>query len=460
MSVVLYLLGAGLLAWSGLMLLQGDAFATLDIATRLAGAGVLAIGLGAITGAIRRLGRIIAGAAGGFPAGDAGEGGLMGVLAGGRKPGAAKPAPRPLPGAPAPSRPEPAPDPAPAAEAERLAAPAAEPPPGKPAAPPVLRPEVREPRVEEPRRAKARPAAATPASAAFAPPLVVAPMLGGLAAPQPARPEPPAAPVRERDDAPEASEKIEIEAATPPAPAPAPEPELKPVAAAAAEPAPEEPAAEAETAPAEPEPKETPASAPVETPAQPEPAADAAAGTKRAPPPDWLVRARERREARARGERKEPRLDAPPPPEPEEPAPAPETSAPAEEIAEPDASAAGPRLVREGELKGVTYRFFDDGSVEAESPHGRRRFGSVEELRKTVLAARGGVFDPADEPEEIEETDEPVVAQPEDDDDRPRFRSAPEEPPPLSAGPADRMSEDPLDAAIAELEQGAPQLRR
>ncbi|MFJ5488837.1 hypothetical protein ACIKTA_15120, partial [Hansschlegelia beijingensis] len=56
MSVVLYLLGAGLLAWSGVMLLQGDAFATLDIATRLAGSGVLAIGLGAVTGAIQRFG--------------------------------------------------------------------------------------------------------------------------------------------------------------------------------------------------------------------------------------------------------------------------------------------------------------------------------------------------------------------------------------------------------------------
>ncbi|HVI28136.1 hypothetical protein [Hansschlegelia sp.] len=459
MSVVLYLLGAGLLAWSGLMLLQGDAFATLDIATRLAGAGVLAIGLGAITGAIRRLGRIIAGAAGGLPAGDAGEGGLMGVMARGRKAGVAKPAPRPLPRAPAPPRPEsapaPAPAPAPAAETERPAAPVAKPPLREPVAPSVPRPAAPEPRVEAPRGAKDRPPAATPVSAAFEPPVVVAPMLGGLAAPQPARPEPPAASVvRERDDAPEASEKIEIEAASPPAPEPQP-------AAAVAETETEtETETAAKTSPAEPKLAETSSPAPVEAPAQAEPPAGAVAGAKRASPPEWLIRARERREARARAERKEPRLDVPPPPEPEEPAAEPETVAPAEEAAEAEAAAAGPRLVREGELKGVTYRFFDDGSVEAESPHGRRRFGSVEELRKTVLAARGGVFDPADEPEGIEETGESVVAQPENDDDRPRFRSAPEEPPPLSAGPADRLSEDPLDAAIAELEQGAPRLRR
>ncbi|MFL1876179.1 hypothetical protein ACIKT0_13505, partial [Hansschlegelia beijingensis] len=84
MSVVLYLLGAGLLAWSGVMLLQGDAFATLDIATRLAGSGVLAIGLGAVTGAIQRFGRIVARAAGGRE----GEGGwLPGVLQRSRNPG-------------------------------------------------------------------------------------------------------------------------------------------------------------------------------------------------------------------------------------------------------------------------------------------------------------------------------------------------------------------------------------
>ncbi|MFL1876398.1 hypothetical protein ACIKT0_14630, partial [Hansschlegelia beijingensis] len=168
------------------------------------------------------------------------------------------------------------------------------------------------------------------------------------------------------------------------------------------------------------------------------------------------------REARARGERDEPTLDEP------APSPAPtaqqaETETKAEAVVaaepavEPEAPTAGPRLVREGELKGVTYRFFDDGSVEAESPHGRRRFASVDDLRRTVLAARGGVFDPADEPEEEDEPAPPAASA---EHDRPRFGGEPQEAPPVTVSPADRVSEDPLDAALAELEQGAPPVRR
>ncbi|GGE36882.1 hypothetical protein GCM10007276_12930 [Agaricicola taiwanensis] len=48
-----------------------------------------------------------------------------------------------------------------------------------------------------------------------------------------------------------------------------------------------------------------------------------------------------------------------------------------------------PSLLREGTLNGVNYRFFSDGSVEAEGRDGPHRYASVDELREEILARRG-----------------------------------------------------------------------
>lgn len=220
--------------------------------------------------------------------------------------------------------------------------------------------------------------------------------------------------------------------------------------------------------------------------------------------PEWLARARARREARGRAEvdasgagaeamtpapapvfRPDPEV-APPAPvappavsvdPPSEPAPPPtladepEASAPvedaplfsaaddipapavADELAPPLEAdeAVEPKVVSEGEHNGVVYRFFDDGSVEAASRSGVRRFASVDDLRATVRNARGQ--DDAEAP-----LDEPAP------DEGPEVEPAPVSEPETAPAPEPKRPAelDPLDAALAELERepsAAPELR-
>jgi hypothetical protein len=163
--------------------------------------------------------------------------------------------------------------------------------------------------------------------------------------------------------------------------------------------------------------------------------------------PEWLARARARRQAKAD---QDVAVPAPEPsvveaepasepepfaavdgPEPVQPQPEPQD---VQQDAQPQ-SEDGPRLVREGEHRGVTYRFYDDGSVEAESPHGARRFANVDELRATVIAARG-----------------PGYVEPEDEADATAGLAA-------EPGPS-RAEVDPLEAALSELEGDGPPKRR
>ncbi|GLK79684.1 hypothetical protein [Methylopila turkensis] len=352
MSVVLYALGVLLLLWSGFLLVTGDMIATLDIAANLAGSGAFAIGLGAVADAIGRLTRAVASR----PVEAHAD--IAPALPFVRHAPPAPPA-EPL----APPRPEPAfgdlsprelePDPEPVAPSGR-----------------------REPRL--PRVAELAPSVPAPARAAEraepAPPIVetppvVAPILGGgvLAAAYGAGA--PASAERERQD------DIRHEADEP-------EP--------AAHPQPVEPVA----ADIEPEPIAAPA------PEKPEPRV-----------PEWLARARARREARAQSEpevqpdddRPAGDDDAPEPQVADEPVQAEPETATAEAVAEtrelePDDASPSEvaddtdpsrQVVREGEHNGVFYRFFADGSIEAQREHGARRFASIEELRATIIAARG-----------------------------------------------------------------------
>ncbi|HEY0293120.1 MAG TPA: hypothetical protein VGC51_12450 [Hansschlegelia sp.] len=176
--------------------------------------------------------------------------------------------------------------------------------------------------------------------------------------------------------------------------------------------------------------------------AEPEPSVaareDDVSPPAKTPPPDWLVRARARREARAKSE---PVDEAPTTPAP-----------PAAEAEEPSRI-----VIREGELNGVTYRFFQDGSVEAQSAHGVRRFPTVEALRATVLGARGKDGGPPD-PSRPDFAEADGQTTPEDGSaegermDAPRFRAAGADDP---ASPDQSFDEsEALDAAIAELEGG------
>lgn len=97
-----------------------------------------------------------------------------------------------------------------------------------------------------------------------------------------------------------------------------------------------------------------------------------------------------------------------------EPAPAPERRPPAEQErrppqAEPDTrpqaeperrpepaeprrreapAAEGPKLIREGIIEGMHYRFYEDGSIEAEGPRGIKRYRSIEEAREQIMHER------------------------------------------------------------------------
>ena len=48
----------------------------------------------------------------------------------------------------------------------------------------------------------------------------------------------------------------------------------------------------------------------------------------------------------------------------------------------------GPSVVREGDIEGHHYRFYSDGSIEAEGPSGARRYRSIEEAREQILRER------------------------------------------------------------------------
>jgi hypothetical protein len=67
------------------------------------------------------------------------------------------------------------------------------------------------------------------------------------------------------------------------------------------------------------------------------------------------------------------------------PPPAKAEYAPPRAAAEP----AAPTLVREGVVDGRRYRFFSDGSIEADGPHGLRRYRSMDEAREDILQNRG-----------------------------------------------------------------------
>lgn len=500
MSIVLYALGAGLFAWSALLMIGGESYAAMDIAASLAGWGAFTIGLGALVGAVGRLTRVIADRQPGAAASPALRGEAIRreteteeivpvFVPRGEGPAHFEPAhaesvavepffekaPEPS-SVPAPHA-EPSPEPAPVrdlepepepdlkSESARDREPEPEPAPLRETEPALDAPpadlladradeERADPKLDDLSRSErralrikarqARQAAiekAPVASAEFgvgaqagrpdvstesdgspaieARPDALRPDAGGGARPiMPRRREFELDRFRPtRQDAFGPTESAV---------------EHYPVAEASHVAAPEvderEPGAAHEDPPA---PQSAPA--PIDPP-QPDPPAS--------PPepriPEWLARARERRAARLQdGGGPATRAVAPPPPEPA-PQFRPEPEPPQIDEPAPEAIVdTGPQLLREGEHNGVNYRFYDDGSVEAATAHGVRRFASIAELRTTVLAARG------------------EFAEPEQPGPEPEPESEPETP-----APPRRDDDDPLDAALAELEgQPAPEPR-
>lgn len=360
MSFVLYALGALLLAWSGLTILRGDGFGALDIAATLAGAGAISVGLGAVAAAIKDAGRMIR--AGNEPPASGARVEPAPARAPALKPSAALPPAPTLDESPARSE-EPKPEPVGPSRAEAAMA-----------VKRGLRP------VVQLNRPRSDP---SPIFAAPEPALPRAPE------PKPAKP----AAERRRWPMVEPEPEPEIGRAEVQAPEPEPEPEPVPASGPPAPPQPEPVAEEPAPQPAPPGP--VPA---VQAPALARQKAADVPNSFGASTPEWLVRARARREARALAEaegRSRPRQ-------------APDEPAPPLHAVEPQAEAAPPRtILREGEHNGVTYRFLGDGSIEAESPHGQRRFSSIEELKQTVAAARarGELDQPRSDPESPNEGD-------------------------------------------------------
>lgn len=512
MSFVLYALGAGLFLWSGLMLLSGDTFATLDIAASLAGSGAFTIGLGALTGALDRVARAVGGV------GRTGPTARSQRFAPPREDPAPDIVPVFLPRGPDPAHfgpsPEPKLNPVPESKPEPVLDRRPEPPLASPpldAEPAEAKGASDEPGLSKRERRARKLLAKQQAAATVEPPSIVGPALGGgssagtpsraggekpvdgdsarmtaaserggdKAADRPAdvlsaaemferarpimpirtqpalRAEPPrvAPPRGARPERP-----LPGPSETAPADATPDDRDSKPavrIAAHASGLAPEvdqargsAPDATASIAADAVEPEPEPARTPSEPPRPPKPTAPA--GEPPAPPapprdepkvPDWLARARARREARAKAEAPAvpaaaPALAANPAPEAPaitDPHPEPESvvrpiaDEPTPGVVEPDPQAeeAGSTVVSEGEHNGVVYRFYDDGSVEAASAYGVRRFATVDELRATVQAARGA--DGLELP--------PGVAAAQDSD------------------PSPSSEADPLDAALAELER-------
>lgn len=81
----------------------------------------------------------------------------------------------------------------------------------------------------------------------------------------------------------------------------------------------------------------------------------------------------------------------------------------------------GPSVVREGDIEGHHYRFYSDGSIEAEGPSGARRYRSIEEAREQILRERN----------ERERPPAPPPVQ------RPRVPAPPPPAPPTRAKPRD-----------------------
>jgi hypothetical protein len=76
-------------------------------------------------------------------------------------------------------------------------------------------------------------------------------------------------------------------------------------------------------------------------------------------------------------------------------------------------------LIREGVIDGRTYRFYGDGSIDADGPDGVRSYASMAEAREQILRARSA--QPSVQAEVArEKRDEPVKHDPE----RPRLRQA------------------------------------
>lgn len=482
MSIVLYALGAGLFAWSAYLLAAGDSYAAMDIAASLAGWGAFAIGLGAVVAAIGRLTGAITGR-GARPIAselesdfaDDATGEIVPVfIARGGEPGHFEPSPgEQEPVEPLTTTDAPAPEPdtqesalrpprfEPRIEARRMPVEPAARAPEPDAKAPMFEPETR---VAE---AQPEPAAVEPEPAVEPPAEPIAESEDDPSVPkqtEPTREERRAMRLKARQARQaEAAEKSRtaVEAAVPPG-----EEAGNGIEA-------DDDRRQVETVAAEaPAPRPRPImprrqdwdfdlrgsldkqdDGPDESPGQPEAAAPEPAPQPKVP--EWLARARERRAARIQTGEGEPAViaaDAPPvfvaAPEPAvEPEPAAEPDSAIEPepeaAAEPEIQAAaseeavtpeeeeeptpGPRIVREGEHNGVQYRFYDDGSVEAATAHGVRRFASIDELRETVLAARGT----ADEDAGASEP-EPKVPAP----------------------------HDPLDEALAELEgRSAPEPR-
>ncbi|WP_024816248.1 hypothetical protein [Methylopila sp. 73B] len=417
MSVVLYVFGAALLVWSAFLMMTGGMVATLDIAAGLAGSGVFALGLGAVVAALERLTRAVATTA------------QLRAL-----PGVVQAA---------------APREEPPAEAPR-------PPEARPFTPPLSRPVVK---AQKPRREPTLDETAAVRAPEVAPPAVVAPILGG-ALPRIAREEEPTPFAAERSEPP-----AEVVAPAEPDLAAAPEPQAEPAP-------PPEPIAEQ----------------------APEPA------KKEARVPEWLARARARREAKTvedgGASSSGPDLGAPVAPiaataavavvetaEAFEPSPEPhpfadegvdEPAPPAPEADETPAHDPSEVVVREGEHNGVMYRFFEDGSIEAQTDHGARRFASIEDLRTTILAARGRLDDELDgtteadvtaavPDEDVSEPAEPAAGEGVPNEAQGEHVAQAEAQPESEAGETAEASaesrtapepEDPFEAALAALEGG------
>lgn len=92
-------------------------------------------------------------------------------------------------------------------------------------------------------------------------------------------------------------------------------------------------------------------------------------------------------QVRPAGER--PRV-APPQPAPAElPSPAERRpQLPPEPERRPAPVEAGPKIVREGVIEGQRFRFFEDGSIEAEGPRGIRRYRTIDEAREQIMRDR------------------------------------------------------------------------
>lgn len=123
------------------------------------------------------------------------------------------------------------------------------------------------------------------------------------------------------------------------------------------------------------------------------------------------------------------------------PAPQPE-----EEPEQPPAPSS--EVVRSGTLNGVLYRFYADGSVEAVTPTGLRRFRSMEELRETILAARGSGSTPAAAPSAPERPAPPAPA--------PQAKPPATPAPAGAVPPVSQPGSPPAPAAAPPPEQPAP----